>query len=165
MTSSAPSWSASPGAGTLPLAEIRHLTGLEQLQRIVDGTFPVPPMAAHLDFALVAVAEGFARFEGTPRAEFYNPLGTIHGGWAATLLDSALACAVHTTLPAGQAYTTLEIKVNLVRPIFDTSGPLASEGKVIHSGKRTATAEARLTDAAGRLYAHGTTTCLVFPME
>ncbi len=96
------------GVGVLPLAELPALTGLEQLERIVDGRFPAPPMAAHLDFRLVEVAEGRARFEGTPRADFYNPLGTIHGGWAATLLDSALACAVHTTLAAGEAYTTLE---------------------------------------------------------
>nr|WP_156829122.1 PaaI family thioesterase [Amorphus coralli] len=152
------------GIGPLPLAELAGLTGLEQLQRIVDGRFPAPPMAAHLDFWLVAVAEGMARFEGQPRADFCNPLGTIHGGWAATLLDSALACAVHTTLAAGEAYTTLEIKVNMVRPIFDTSGPLSAEGTVVHRGKRTATSEARLEDAAGRVFAHGSTTCLIIPV-
>lgn len=153
------------GVGVLPLSELPALTGLEQLQRIVDGRFPAPPMAAHLDFRLVEVSEGRARFEGTPRADFYNPLGTIHGGWAATLLDSALACSVHTTLAAGEAYTTLEIKVNMVRPIFDTTGLLAAEGTVVHRGRRTATADARLVDATGRIYAHGSTTCLIVPIE
>lgn len=153
------------GVGVLPLAELPALTGLEQLQRIVDGRFPTPPMAALLDFRLVEVAEGRARFEGTPRADFYNPLGTIHGGWAATLLDSALACSVHTTLAAGEAYTTLEIKVNMVRPIFDTSGLLSADGTVVHRGRRTATAEARLVDEAGRVFAHGSTTCLIVPIE
>ncbi|MGX1305620.1 uncharacterized protein (TIGR00369 family) [Amorphus suaedae] len=164
MTSRYPAPFATGGVGVLPLAELPALTGLEQLQRIVDGRFPAPPMAAHLDFRLVEVAEGRARFEGTPRADFYNPLGTIHGGWAATLLDSALACAVHTTLAAGEAYTTLEIKVNMVRPIFDTSGPLTAEGTVVHRGQRTATSEARLVDASGRIHAHGSTTCLIVPI-
>lgn len=157
--------SAPGGVGVLPLAEIAGLTGLEQLERIVDGRFPAPPMAAHLDFQLVEVKTGSVRFQGTPHPEFYNPLGTIHGGWAATILDSALACSVHSTLQPGEAYTTLEIKVNLVRPIFDTTGLMSSDGTIIYRGRRTATAEARLTDQDGRLYAHGTTTCLIFPME
>lgn len=149
--------------GILRKDDIAGLSGLEQLSRIVDGRFPTPPMAEHLGFRMMDVSEGRAVFEGTPRSEFLNPLGTVHGGWAATVLDSALACSVHTTLPAGEAYTTLEIKVNLVRPILEASGRLTADGTVIHRGRRTATAEAKLTDEAGRLFAHATTTCLIFP--
>ena len=115
-----------------------------------------------LDFRLCAVEAGRVAFEGRPAAGHYNPIGTVHGGWAATLLDSAMGCAVHSVLEAGVAYTTLEFKINLVRPITAATGPVRAEGTLVHRGRRTATSEARLTDAAGRLLAHGSCTCLLF---
>jgi uncharacterized protein (TIGR00369 family) len=107
------------------------------------------------------VSEGRVVFAGEPAEYHYNPLGTVHGGVMATLLDSALGCAVQSLLPAGTTYTTLELKVNYLRPVTVKTGPIYAEGKIIHLGGRIATAEARLTDAAGKLYAHGTTTCII----
>ena len=118
-----------------------------------------------IGFDLTEVDKGRAVFEGTPRFEHYNPLGTVHGGYAATLLDSCMGCSVHTTLPKGTGYTTLEFKVSLVRAVTADTGPVRAEGKVITSGRRVATAEGRLTDADGRLLAHATTTCLVFEVK
>ncbi|NDH35240.1 MAG: PaaI family thioesterase [Betaproteobacteria bacterium] len=108
------------------------------------------------------VAPGVAVFQGKPMLRHYNPLGTVHGGWFCTLLDSALGCAVHTTLPAGKAYTTLEIKVNMVRPLTNAIPLVRAEGKVIHTGKQVATAEGRIVGPDGKIYAHATTTCLIF---
>ncbi|MGO8949973.1 MAG: PaaI family thioesterase, partial [Ktedonobacterales bacterium] len=110
---------------------------------------------------LLEVDEGRALFVVQPAEYHYNPIGVVHGGLAATLLDSAMSCAIQTTLPAGVGYTTLEIKVNFVRPITLDSGELRCEGKVVHGGSRTATAEGQLLDQAGKLYAHGTTTCII----
>jgi uncharacterized protein (TIGR00369 family) len=107
------------------------------------------------------VSEGRVVFSAEPAEYHYNPLGTVHGGIAATLLDSAMGCAVQSLLPAGTGYTTLEIKVNYLRPITSATGPVTCEGKIIHLGGRVATAEARLSDATGKLYAHGTTTCIL----
>ena len=103
-------------------------------------------------------------FEGIPGPEHYNPIGTVHGGYTCTLLDSAMSCAVQSMCAAGMAYTTLELKVNLVRPITTETGPVRAEGSVIHVGRRTGTAEGKLLDASGKLLAHGTTTCLIFPL-
>src|SRR2546423_6268032 len=136
----------------------RGLSGLELLQKVVAGELPRPPMADLMNFDLVEVGEGSAVFSAQPAEYHYNPIGVVHGGLAATLLDSAMGCAVHSTLPAGAAYTTLEIKVNFIRAITMKTGPVRCEAKVIHVGARTATAEGRLVDEAGRLYAHGTTT-------
>jgi uncharacterized protein (TIGR00369 family) len=105
---------------------------------------------------------GIAVFQGRPQLKHYNPLGSVHGGWFATLLDSALGCAVHSTLPAGKAYTTLELKVNIVRALTDAVPFVRAEGRVIHLGRQVATAEARLIGPDGKLYAHATTTCLIF---
>jgi uncharacterized protein (TIGR00369 family) len=146
------------------MTDYSKLTGLEALKKLVAGDVPPPAIAKTLDFTLLEVSEGHAVFEGHPSAAHYNPLGTVHGGYAATLLDSALGCAVHAALPAGQTYTTLEIKVSYVRAMTATTGPVRAEATVIHVGKRVATAEARLTDASGKLYAHGTTTCIVMPL-
>ncbi len=140
----------------------RELSGLEYLRRIAAGELPRPPLGALLDFSLAEVAEGRAVFTVVPAEFHYNPLGVVHGGLAATLLDSAMGCAVHTTLPAGAGYTTLEIKVNYVRAMTAETGRVLCEAKVIHVGGRTATAEGRVVDASGKLYAHGTTTCLIF---
>jgi len=139
----------------------RGLTGMEFLQKIVAGELPPPPMASLLNFELVELSEGHAIFAVEPKEFHYNPIGVVHGGLAATLLDSAMGCAVHSTLPAGVGYTTLEIKVNFVRPITSDTGRVRAEAKLIHLGGRTATAEGRVIDEAGKLYAHATTTCLI----
>jgi len=128
---------------------------------IQSGELPPPPIAALIGMAIVEVSEGRAVFSAEPAEYHYNPLGTVHGGIAATLLDSAMGCAVQSLLPAGTGYTTLEIKVNYLRPITSATGTVTCEGTIIHLGGRIATAEARLTDATGKLYAHGTTTCLL----
>lgn len=141
-----------------------QITGLEYMQAMIDGKYPPPPIAQTLDFRLVEVAEGFAAFEGEPAQFHYNPIGVVHGGLAATLLDSALGCAVHTTLPQGTGYTTVQLNVNLVRAITDQTGIIRCEAKVVHTGRKMATAEADLRDNDGKLLAHGTTTCLVFPL-
>jgi uncharacterized protein (TIGR00369 family) len=148
-----------------PLATAGHalkLSGLGFLQAIASGKIPKPPIAEALDFTLAEVSEGLAVFTVEPKEFHYNPIGVVHGGLAATILDSAMACSVQTILPAGKAYTTLELKVNLVRAITLKAGLLRAEGRLIHSGSRVATAEGRLVDKSGRLYAHGTTTCMIF---
>ena len=144
------------------LGAARRLSGLEYLRAIIRGEVPGAPIAALLGFSPVEVEEGRAVFTVEPGEYHYNPIGTVHGGLAATVLDSALACAVHSTLPAGAGYTTLELHVNLVRAIAHDTGRLTCTGEVVHVGGRVATAQARLTDAAGKLYAHGTTTCMLF---
>jgi uncharacterized protein (TIGR00369 family) len=151
----------STGPGVATLDQMRALSGLEFLQRIVDGRLPRPPIADTLSFYLVEVEPGRAVFQGVPRIAHLNPLGTVHGGWLSTLLDSAMACAVHTRLPAGQGYTTVEMKINMVRPVLATTGHLRAEGKVVNGGRTIATAEGRLVGEDGKLYAHGTETCLV----
>lgn len=150
--------------GVTPLETVRALTGLEFMQGIASGQFAAPSIMQALNYRLARVESGLAVFEGTPDGRYYNPLGTVHGGYAATLLDSCMGCAVHTMLPAGQGYTTLEVKVSFVRAMTDQTGPVRAEGKVINAGRTVITAEGRLLDAAGKLYAHGTTTCLVLPL-
>lgn len=146
-------------------ARAKQVSGLEYMRELLAaGALRAPPIAATLDFHLREVDFGLAVFEGLPQEYHYNPIGTVHGGYAATLLDSALGCAVHTTLEPGFGYTTLELKVNFVRPLTKDTGLVRVEGKIISAGKRVATAEARLTDAAGRVCSHGTTTCLIFPL-
>jgi uncharacterized protein (TIGR00369 family) len=139
----------------------RAMSGLEFLQAIRDGRLPAPPIAELLGFKLVEVDSGHAVFEVLPAEQHYNPIGVVHGGLAMTLLDSAMGCAVQTQMPAGGGYTTLEAKTNLVRAITARTGLLRAIGKVVHAGARVATAEARLLDAAGKLYAHATSTCIV----
>lgn len=136
-------------------------TGLLQLLAIRDGTAPPAPIQELLDFDLVDVSDGTATFRYRPDARHLNPLGTIHGGVAMTLLDSAAGAAVHSTLGDGRGYTTLETKVNLVRSILPTTGPLLAEGSVVHRGRSVATAESRLLAEDGTLYAHATSTCLI----
>jgi uncharacterized protein (TIGR00369 family) len=139
----------------------RFATPIEYLRAIRDGRVPPPPIARLLGMDLVEVEEGLAVFSLTPAEQHYNPIATVHGGIPLTLLDSAMSCSVHTLLPAGKGYTTLELKVNMVRAITLKTGPVRATGKIIHMGRQTATAEGRLEDAAGKLYAHGTTTCIV----
>jgi uncharacterized protein (TIGR00369 family) len=137
------------------------MTGLDYLRGIIDGRFPAPPISRVLGFALVEVEEGRAVFAVQPEERHYNPIGLVHGGLLATLLDSAMGCAVHSTLASAGAYTTLEIKVNFTRPVRMDTGLLRAEAKIIHRGKQTATAEGVVRDEKGRVYAHGTTTCLL----
>jgi uncharacterized protein (TIGR00369 family) len=136
-------------------------SGLAYLEAMVAGQIPQPPIGATLGFRLVEVGEGHAVFEGEAAEYVLNPAGTVHGGLALTLVDSCTGCAVQTMLPSGVGYTTLETKANFVRPIRADSGMLRAIGRAIHVGRTTATAEARIEDASGRLYAHGTSTLLV----
>ena len=147
----------------LPPEARANRTGLELLRAMISGEFAQPPIGGVLDFEIVEAAPGLAVFEGTPRAAFYNPLGGIHGGWTATLLDSAMACAVWTNLAAGQFYTTVEFKLNCIRPITEATGRVRCEGRVVNAGRTIATSEGKLFDAGGKLLAHGTETCLIFP--
>jgi uncharacterized protein (TIGR00369 family) len=136
-------------------------TGLEQMQAIADGRAPAAAIQGLLSFDLVKVGEGRAVFVCTPTAAMRNPMGSVHGGVAMTLLDSAAGAAVHSTLAAGQSYATLETKVNFVRAISHDVGEVRAEGAVVHRGGRVATADGRLTDPTGRLLAHATSTCLI----
>lgn len=145
-----------------PFAEAAPtMSGLEFLHAIGRGELPAPPMMRTLGIEPVEVEEGKAVFAVEAAERHYNPLGVVHGGLAAALCDTAMGCAVHSLLPAGTAYTTLEFKINFVRPLTARVGRVLGEGRVIHLGSRTATAEARVLDAAGRLYAHATTTCML----
>jgi uncharacterized protein (TIGR00369 family) len=138
------------------------MSGIEYFAAIAAGELPPPPMAVLMRMAPVSWGDGRAVFEGEPSEEHYNPIGVVHGGYAATLLDSALGCAVHTTLPAGAAYTTVALETKFVRPITRETGVVRAEAEVLHRGRTQATAEARLLDAdTGRLLAHATATCLI----
>ena len=156
---------AGAGPGVIRDDQMAGRSGLETMQAMLRGEVPYPPIAKTLDFILLEVAAGRAVFQGTPGPGHRNPMGGIHGGWYATLLDSALGCAVHTMMPPGRAYTTAELGVNLVRAIGARTQRVRAEGKVIHCGRQLATAEARLVGPDGTLYAHATTTCLVFEMR
>jgi len=150
--------------GVVPTGTAKTLSGLQLLSAIMEGTLPAPPIQKALDFRLVEVALGHTVFAGTPKFEYYNPIGSVHGGYTAALLDSCMACAVHSTLEVGYSYATLEIKINYVRAMTTDTGEVRAEGKVINSGKRIATAEGRLFDSVGKLYAHGTTTCFILTL-
>jgi len=139
----------------------RELSGMDYVRSIFAGELPPPPIATLLGFRGVEAEPGRAVFEILPGDEHYNPIGSVHGGVALTLLDSAMGCAVHTLLEAGVGYATLEVKANFVRPITSETGLVRCEGTVLHAGSRVATAEGRVVDAAGTLLAHGTTTCLI----
>jgi len=151
--------------GVVSAAEIMARTGLQFLADMIDGKLPQPPMCATLGFRLAKVADGYARFSGVPEFRHYNPIGTVHGGFAATLLDSALGCAIFTTLAKGEAWTTLELKLNFVRPLNKDTGTVEAEGRIIHRGRTVATAEGTVKDRDGKLYAHASTTCMIFPAK
>ncbi len=140
----------------------REMAGLDYLRAMLRGELPEPPIARLIGFGFVEVEEGRVVFECEPAEYHYNPIGSVHGGLACTLFDSAMGCAIQTELPAGVGYTTVELKVNFLRPITTQTGRLLCEGNTIHVGGRIATAEARLTDASGKLYGHATTTCMIF---
>jgi uncharacterized protein (TIGR00369 family) len=136
-------------------------SGLSFLRGLIDGRHPAPPFSAATGIYLDEADEGRVVFAGTPTESFFNPIGTIHGGWTSAILDSAMACAIHTTLAAGQGYTSVEMKINFVRPVLPSLGRLRCEGVVIHRGGTLATSEGRLVDGSGKLLAHGTETCII----
>jgi uncharacterized protein (TIGR00369 family) len=148
--------------GIVPLDEARKLSGLQFLQGMLTSHTPHATFSKTLDFLLVEVSEGKAVFQGQPGAGHLNPLGTVHGGWFSTLLDSALGCAVHSMLPPGRAYTTAELNVNLVKALTPKVARVRAIAEIVHCGKQLATSQARLVGADGTLYAHATSTCLVF---
>lgn len=156
---------AGPGPGVVRPEAVAHLSGLELLQGMLRGELPYPPMARTLDFQLLSAALGEAVFQGTPQSAHLNPMGTVHGGWFATLLDSALGCAVHSSLPAGSGYTTAEFSVKLVRALTPKVPRVRAIGQVVHCGRQLATAEARLVGPDGKLYAHASTVCLVVSLK
>jgi uncharacterized protein (TIGR00369 family) len=143
---------------------LKSMSGMEFIEAIIQGSLPMPPIGITLGFAPVAARPGFVSFEGTPARSHYNPIGSVHGGYAATLLDSCMGCAVHSMLDKGRGYTTLEIKISFVRAITADTGLVRADGSVIHCGRRVATAEGQLVDGKGRMLATGTTTCLVMDL-
>ena len=147
--------------GVVPREVLTAGTGLAFLQGLLDGDHPPPPFSRATGIYLREIAEGRVIFAGTPSAEFLNPIGTVHGGWTSAILDSAMACAVHSTLKPGEGYTTVEMKINFVRPILPDLGEITCEGVLIHRGGTIATSEGKLLDAKGRLLAHGTETCMI----
>lgn len=144
---------------------LKTMSGLTFLTRMLNGDLPAPPISKTLGFRLVEVSEGRAVFEGRPSFDTYNPIGTVHGGWYGTLLDSCMACAVQSALPKGMGYTTLEYRVNMTRPLFEHSEPIRAVGEALHVGTRTGTSEGKLIGVeSGKIYGFGTTTCLVIPL-
>jgi uncharacterized protein (TIGR00369 family) len=137
------------------------LGGLDYFKKMIAGEVPGPPMLTLLGIRLIEAEAGRVVFTGTVQAEHYNGMGVAHGGYAATMLDSSLGCCINTMMPPGRRFTTLELKVNLTRPLTHEVGPLLCEAKVVHLGGRTATSEGRIVDRNGKLFAHGTTTCIV----
>lgn len=141
----------------------RSRSGLDFLRAIMLEELPAPPIAVTLGFEIVSVEEGEVVFTVTPAEYLYNPIGVVHGGVAATLVDTVTGCAVHSTLPAGTGYTSLDLSVKYLRPLTADTGPVRGIGRVISKGRRTALAEGELRDAADRLLAHGTSSCMLFP--
>jgi uncharacterized protein (TIGR00369 family) len=149
--------------GTVSTERQREMSGLEFVQGLADGTLPLNTMAETLGYDVSEAANGRVVVTAIPRATHLNPAGTVHGGLAATMLDTCMGLAIHSTLDKGVAATTLEFKISLLRPITPETGPIKAEGIVLSCGRRVGTAEGRITDQQGRLLAHGTTTCLIFP--
>jgi uncharacterized protein (TIGR00369 family) len=152
-----------PGTATRDV--IANYGGLEFLQALMKGAIDYAPITDTLNFSLIHVEAGRVIFQGVPLFSHYNPIGSVHGGWYCTLLDSALGCAVQSKLERGFGYTTLELKVNMIRALTEDTGPVRAEGYTVHVGRQTGIAEARLYDAAGKIYATASTTCLVFPIQ
>ena len=148
--------------GVIPPEVWKSMRGLDLLHAIIVGKLPAPPIAGLIGFYLAEAGEGTATFAGVPEFRHYNPAGAVHGGYAGVLLDSAMTCAVQTTLEAGWGCVTLEYKISLVRAMTKDTGLVRAVGKVINTGKRTASAEGSILDGQGKVLAHGTTTCLVF---
>ena len=149
--------------GVLEPTQLAGLSGREALEAMIAGRLPAPPIGQTLGFLLIEVGEGTAVFEGTPGRHLLNPLGSVHGGWALTLIDSATGCALHSLLPAGVGYTTVETKANMTRAIRPDDGKVRCEGRVLSHGRQIATAEARLLSEDGKLLAHGSSTLIILP--
>ncbi|ABD86529.1 PaaI family thioesterase [Rhodopseudomonas palustris] len=147
-----------------PTHVMAAMPGIEFVRAMFAGRLPSPPIMQHIEPFDCSAEPGVVVIHSIPAFRHYNPIGSVHGGYAATLLDSAMGLAVHTMLAAGQGYTTLEFKVSFIKGMTQDSGAVRTEGRTLNVGRRTATAEARITDAEGRLLAHATTTCLVFPV-
>ena len=148
--------------GVTPTEVMAAMAGIDFVRAVFDGRLPAPPIMQSIEPFDSTAEPGVVVMHSTPGFRHYNPIGSVHGGYAATLLDSAMGLAVHSTLPAGTGYTTLEFKVSFIRGMTENTGPVRTEGRILNVGRRAATAEARITDANGRLLAHATTTCLVF---
>ncbi|MCB4366391.1 PaaI family thioesterase [Hydrogenophaga taeniospiralis] len=155
---------AGPGPGVARPDQVAGMSGMDLMHAMLRGDLPYAAIAKTLDFLVIDVGDGSAIFQGTPGPQHLNPMGTVHGGWFATLLDSALGCSVHTRMPAGRGYTTAELSVNIVRALTPKVPRVRAIGRVIHCGRQLATADAQLIGPDGTLYAHATTTCLVFDM-
>jgi uncharacterized protein (TIGR00369 family) len=151
-----------PEYGVTPTPVMASMAGIDFVRAIFAGRLPAPPILQTIQPFDSSAEPGVVAMHSIPAFRHYNPIGSVHGGYAATLLDSAMGLAVHTMLPAGTGYTTLEFKISFIRGMTEDTGPVRTEGKTLNVGRRTATAEARITDAKGRLLAHATTTCLVF---
>ncbi|MDH2432057.1 PaaI family thioesterase [Pokkaliibacter sp. MBI-7] len=151
-------------AGIATLEQLAGKSGREILEGMMAGTLPYPPMNDTMNMTLLETGDGYALFQGIPLPQHYNPAGTVHGGWFATLLDSALGCAVQSTLAPARSYTTVELSTHIVRPASYRTGPLRASARVIHDGRRLLTAEARVEDESGRLYAHATAICMPLDM-
>lgn len=153
---------ADAATGLITREAVAAMSGLERLLAVRDGTLPTPPFAETTAMRLAEAERGRVLFRKMPSSRFYNPQGTVHGGWIATLLDSAMACAVQSLLGAGQGFTTTAMTVNYVRPVLETGGEITCVGEAVHVGGRLATAEGRVLDANGRVLAHGSESCMVF---
>lgn len=151
-------------SGITSPAQLASMSGKALFDAMFAGELPSPPIGETLDFVPIHIEDGHSVFQGRPGQQHYNPLGSVHGGWFCTMLDSAVGCAIHSTLPAGKGYTTLEIKVNMIRALTKAIPLVRAEANIIHIGRQTATAEGRIVGPDGKLYAHATTTCLVFDM-
>jgi uncharacterized protein (TIGR00369 family) len=148
--------------GVTPTEVMAAMAGIDFVRAMFDGKLPAPPIMQTIEPFDSTAEPGVVVMHSTPGFRHYNPIGSVHGGYAATLLDSAMGLAVHSMLPAASGYTTLEFKISFIRGMTKDTGPVRTEGRILNVGRRTATAEARITDAKGRLLAHATTTCLVF---
>lgn len=147
-----------------PLEQLKQLGGLAFLKNVVAGVYPPPPISAMLGFRFIEIEASRAVVAMTPHSGHYNLIQTVHGGVHATLLDTAMACCILSSLPVGQGFTTLELKINYVRPMTEATGEVRAEGRTINVGRTIATSEGRLTDSAGKLIAHGTTTCMILSL-
>lgn len=152
-------------ADLLSPAQAAELSGWEIIQGMADGSLPAAPIGEFANMTLAHVEDGLVEFHAVPAFKHYNPQGAVHGGWFGTVLDSAMGCAVLTRVPRGFSYTTLEYKVNMMRAVYETTGPLRIIGQSIHAGRRTATSEARIEDANGKLYATANCTCMILPLK
>ena len=158
-----PGFAALGGFGVVPPEVLASMSGLDMLRKMISGELPAPMISRTLSFGLTEAEEGRVVFKGLPKAEHLNPAGTIHGGWTATIMDSALACCVQTVLKKGEAFTTTEFKLNLIRPITPETGEVACEASVVSRGRTIGVSEARLRDSRGKILAFGTETCSIFP--